>query len=102
MPVILLVAVLAVGWALTGVLYVIRIRDAREHLGFLAEAQAEAQDLRIEAERARSVAETESQYMKITLANVIQRPAIAVMTDENIQQLAALIESVIKPVDKLN
>jgi len=40
--------------------------------------------------------------MKITLANVLQRPAVAVMTDENIQQLAALIESVIKPVDKLN
>lgn len=102
MPVILLVLFLAVGWVLTGVVYVIRIRDARSSLEFLSEAQADFADRAIEAERARGIAETESQYMKITLASVIQRPAVAVMTDENIQQLGAIIEGFMKPPNKMN
>jgi hypothetical protein len=101
-PVILLVAFLAVGWVLTGVLYIFRIRDAGEHISFLAEAQSEFANRAIEAERARGVAETESQYMKLTLANVLQRPAVAVMTDENIQQLGAIIEGFMKAPDKMN
>jgi hypothetical protein len=102
MALALLVGFLAVGWALTGVLYVIRIRDAREHLEFLSEAQSEFANRAIEAERARGIAETESQYMKLTLANVLQRPAVAVMTDENIQQLGAIIEGFMKAPDKMN
>jgi uncharacterized membrane protein YqiK len=98
----LLVAFLAGGWAITGFLYIFRIRDARDHISFLSEAQAEAQDLRIEAERARAIAETQTQFMAQTLQNTLQRPAVAVMTDENIQQLAALVESFMKPANKLN
>lgn len=102
MALALLVGFLAVGWVLTLVLYVIRIRDARSNLEFLSEAQADFANRAIEAERARGIAETESQYMKLTLANVLQRPAVAVMTDENIQQLGAIIETFMKPPNKMN
>jgi len=93
----LTVAFLAVGWAVTGVLSVFRIRGLRETNEILGYGQAEAQDLRTEAERARAIAETESQYLKATVAQILQRPAVAVLTDENIQQLVALIQSFIKP-----
>ena len=97
MPEIILIIFLAVGWTLTGVLYVFRTRGLREANEFLSEAQSESAYKAIEAERRAATAETECQYMKLTLANVLQRPAVAVMTDDNIQQLAALIESMIKP-----
>lgn len=102
MPVILLVAFLAVGWVLTGVLYVFRIRGLRETLGYLEVAREELMQAALDAEKRAGVAETENQYMKATLASVLQRPAVAVMTDENIQQLGAIIESFMKPVNKLN
>lgn len=92
-----LLVFLAAGWAITGVLSVFRIRGLRETNEILGYGQAEAQDLRIEAEKSRAIAETESQYLKATLAQVLQRPAVAVLTDENIQQLVALIQSFIKP-----
>jgi ribosomal protein L10 len=102
MAIALLVAFLAVGWVLTGVLYVFRIRGLRETIGYLEVAREELMQSALDAEKRAGVAETESQYMKLTLANVLQRPAVAVMTDENIQQLGAIIESVMKAPDKLN
>ena len=96
MPAILLVF-LAVGWTITGILSVFRIRSLREFNDILADGQAEAQEFKIEAERRTVAAETENQYLKATLAQVLQRPAIAAFTDENIQQLVALIQSLIKP-----
>ena len=92
-----LLVLLAAGWAITGFWSVNRIRGLREANDFLSEAQSEAAYRAIEAERARGVAETESQYMKITLANLIQRPAVAVLTEENIQQLGAILQSFLKP-----
>ena len=102
MAIALLVSFLAVGWALTGVLYIFRTRGLRETIGYLEVAREELMQSALDAEKRAGVAETESQYMKLTLANVLQRPAVAVMTDENIQQLGAIIESVMKAPDKLN
>ena len=102
MPVILLVAFLAVGWVLTGVLYVFRTRGFRETNQYLEDAREELMQSALDAEKRAGVAETESQYMKLTLANVLQRPAVAVMTDENIQQLGAIIEGFMKAPDKMN
>jgi hypothetical protein len=102
MPVILLVAFLAVGWTVTGLLFVFRIRGLREMNDFLGQAQAEAQDLRVEAERARMIAETECQYMKVTLANVLQRPAVAVITEDHIQSFASIVHGIINPEKKMN
>ena len=93
----ILIVILAAGWAITGFWSVNRIRGLRESNEFLSEAQSESAYRAIEAERARGVAETEAQYMKITLANVLQRPAVAVLTEENIQQLGAIMESFVKP-----
>ena len=102
MPVIILVAVLAVGWMFTGVLYVLRTRDARDTIQILSDAHAEAQDLRIDAERRAEAAETECGFLRATVAGMIQRPAVAVMTNEHIQQFASIVQSIVHPEAKQN
>lgn len=102
MPAILLCVVLAVGWAVTGVLYVFRIKDARNTIEFLSGAQAEAQDLRIDAERGQQAAETELAFLRQTVAGLIQRPAVAVLTNEHIQQFASIVESIVHPGKEMN
>ena len=54
------------------------------------------------AEREAARAETELQYMKLTLTQVLQRPAVAVISDDNLQQFAAVIESILKSPDRMN
>jgi hypothetical protein len=90
MPEIIII-VLAAGWTLTSMLFIFRIRGLREANQYLSEIHAEITQQALEAEKRAGVAETDSQYMKITLANLIQRPAVAILTDENIQQLGAVI-----------
>ena len=95
---IALVVVLTVGQVLS----VFRTRGLREANDFLHEAQHEAQDLRIEAERRASSAETELAFLKQTLVQTLQRPAVAVLTEENIQQLGALIQSFMVKPNQMN
>jgi len=102
MPVILLIAFLAVGWAVTGILSVFRTKGLREANDILSYGQAEAQDLRLEAERARAIAETESQYLKATLAQVLQRPSVAVITEDHIQSFASIVNGIVHPESKMN
>ncbi len=92
----ILLVVLTVGWVSTYALYVFRTRGLRETNDYLSDENIDLVDRAIQAERAAAVAQTESQYLKQTLTQVLQRPAIAQMTDENIQQLGAIIQS-IKP-----
>ena len=97
-----LLVFLAVGWTITGILSVFRIRSLREFNDILADGQAEAQDFRVEAERARMVAETESQYLKATLAQVLQRPSVAVITEDHIQSFASIVNGIVHPESKMN
>jgi hypothetical protein len=101
MPAILLV-VLAVGWSVTGVLYVFRIKDARNTIELLSDAQAEAQDLRIDAERRAEASETELNFLRATLQGLIARPSVAVLTDEHIQNFASIVEAIVHPESKKN
>ena len=98
----ILLVVLAAGWAVTGVLYVFRIKDARNHIEFLSDAQAEAQDLRIIAERRAEAAETETEFLRATVAGMIQRPAVAMMTNEHVQTFANIVQSIVHPENTLN
>lgn len=98
----ILIAVLAIGWAVTGVLYVFRIKDARNHIEFLDDAQAEAQDLRIEAERREQAARTELEFLRATLAGLIQRPAVAMLTDDHIQTFGNVVAAIVHPESKMN
>ena len=98
MPVILLVIFLAVGWTFTGVWSVFRIRGLRESNDYLEDARYEATQAALDAEKRAGSAEMDAQYAKLTLANVLQRPSLAQFTEENIQQLGALIQSfMVKP-----
>ena len=95
MIVLVLLVVSLTVWA---VLSVFRTRGLRESNDFLHEAHHESQDLRIEAERRASAAETELAFVRQSLVQTLQRPAVAVLTEENIQQLGALIQSfMVKP-----
>jgi hypothetical protein len=94
---LILLVILAVGWAVTGVLSVFYIRGLRESNEWLHEAQSESAMRAIDAERAQATAQTETVFLKQSLAQVLQRPAIAVLTDENVQQLGAIIQSFLKP-----
>lgn len=93
----ILLVILAAGWALTGVISVIRIRDLRASNDLLAEAQSEASYRALDSENACGAAESEVQYLKLTLANVLNRPYNVVLTDQNIQQLGGLIQAMMKP-----
>ena len=92
----------AAGWAVTLVLSVFRIRELRAFNDLLSDGQAEAQDFRVEAERARMIAETESQYLKATLAQVLQRPSVAVITEDHIQSFASIVNGIVHPESKMN
>lgn len=98
----ILLVVLAVGWAVTGVLYVFRIKDARSHVEFLSDAQTEAQDLRIDAERRAAASETELNFLRATLQGLISRPAVAVINDDLIQNFASIVQSIVHPEEKMN
>ena len=96
--VILALALFSVTLAVCITLSVFRTRGLREANEFLHGAQHEAQDLRIEAERRAQAAETELAFVRQSLVQTLQRPAVAVLTEENIQQLGALIQSfMVKP-----
>lgn len=98
MPVNIIIAFLAAGWAITGVVSVFRIRGLRETNDYLEDARYDATQAALDAEKRAGAAETDAQYHRLTLATVLQRPAIAMMTDENIQQLGALVQSfMVKP-----
>jgi hypothetical protein len=101
MPEILIVF-LAVGWAVTGVLYVFRIKDARNHIEFLSDAQAEAQDLRIDAERRAQAAETELDFLRQTVVGMTQRPAIVTLPEQHIQTFANIVQSIVHPESQVN
>jgi hypothetical protein len=98
----ILVVVLAVGWAVTGVLYVFRIKDARNHIEFLSDAQAEAQDLRIDAERRAQAAETELDFLRQTVVGMTQRPAIVTLPEQHIQTFANIVQSIVHPESQVN
>jgi hypothetical protein len=98
----LLIVLLAAGWSVTGVLYVFRIRDARNTIEFLSDGQAEAQDLRIEAERGQQAAETELNFLRQTLQGLISRPAIAMVTDQHIQNFASIVMSIVHPDSEIH
>jgi len=102
MPVLLLVVFLAVGWTLTGVLYVFRIRGLREANEFLNDAQSEAAMRAIDAERDAARAEEQAAQLKTTLLQVLQRPAVVGLTEENVQQLGALIQAFITKPNQMN
>ena len=91
MPVLLVILAVALTLA---VFYILGLRKAYIALN---SDQARIIQQTIESERRASRAETELTYMKLTLNNVLSRPAVAAMTEENVQQLAALIESILKP-----
>ena len=103
MPALLIFLVtLVVGLSIGLVIAQFRIKDARGHIEFLSEAQAEAQDLRIEAERRAQAAETELQFLRATLQGLVARPAVAVLTDEHIQTFANIVQSILHPEGKMN
>ncbi len=88
LPVILSVALTL------AVFYILGLRKA--YLAINAD-QARTIQQTIESERRAARAETELTYMKLTLNNVLQRPAMAVLNEEHMHQLAGLIESILKP-----
>ena len=81
------------------VFYIFGLRKA--YLALNAD-QARMMQQVIESEREAARADTECQYMKLTLAQTLQRPAVAVVSDENLQQFAAVIESILKAPDRMN
>jgi hypothetical protein len=102
MPVILLVAILAVGWTLTGVLSVIRTKGLREANDFLHEAQSDAMDRAITAEREAATAQTELTFTRQSFMLSLQQPRYVALTEENVQQLGALITSLVKQPNQMN
>jgi hypothetical protein len=102
MPVILLFIFLSVGWAITGVLSIFRIKDARNTMEFLSDAQAEAQELRIEAERRAQAAETELDFLRQTVVGLTQRPAIVTLPEQHIQTFANIVQSIVHPESQVN
>jgi hypothetical protein len=99
---LILLVVLALFSAASNVLYVFRIKDARNHIEFLSDAQAEAQDLRIDAERRAEAANTELNFLRATLQGIISRPAVAVINDDLIQNFASIVDSIVHPETKRN
>ena len=91
-----------VGFAVALTLSVFRTSGLREANDFLGEAQREAQELRIEAERRAEAAETELAHVRQAFTMLLQRPAVVGLTEENIQQLGALIQSFLVRPDKMN
>jgi hypothetical protein len=95
---ILLVVSLTIGQ----VLCVFRISGLRESNMFLHEAQSEAMGRAINAEREAARAEEQAVQLKATLVQVLQRPAIVGLTEENVRQLAALIKSLTTQPNQMN
>ena len=93
-----LVVALTVGLALS----VFRTKGLREANEFLSDAQAEAQNLRVDAERAAEAAETELKFLRATLQSLVARPAVAVLTDEHIQGFASIVQGIVHPDRKMN
>jgi hypothetical protein len=73
------------------------IRGLRQAFKVLSQQSVDYTHRAIESERRAASAETELAYMKLTLQNVLQRPAVVAMSEENMQHLAGLIESVMAP-----
>jgi len=103
MIVLVLVLVgLVLGLSVCLTVSVFRIRDARNHIEFLSDAQAKAQELRIDAERAASASQTELEFLRNTVAGILQRPAVAVVTDQILRQFANIVRAVVHPEKTLN
>lgn len=79
------------------VVSLVYIRGVRlAYKSVLADRDAYVQQL-ISSEQRVARAETECNFMKITLADVLKRPAHVTLTEENIHHLASLIESIFAP-----
>ena len=98
----IVIAVLAVGWAVTGVLYVFRIKDARSHIEFLSDARDESIQEALDAEKRATASQTELEFLRQTLTGLIQRPAVAVLTNDHIQGFANIVQSIVHPDTTLN
>ena len=92
-----LLVILAVGLTVA----LVYIHGLRQAFTVLSQQSAEYMQRAIESERQAARAEAELAYTKLTLNNVLQRPAMAVLNEGHIHQLAALIESMLKP-ERLN
>jgi len=91
MPVLLVILAVLLTVAL------VYIHGLRQAFKVLSQQSVDYTHRAIESERRAASAETELMYMKLTLNNVLQRPAIAVLDEESMQQLGALIQSMLKP-----
>jgi|ERR1700677_1899307 len=98
----LLLVGLVIGLSVWVTIYVFRIKDARNHIEFLSDAQAEAQDLRIDAERRAQAAETELDFLRQTVVGMTQRPAIVTLPEQHIQTFANIVQSIVHPESQVN
>jgi len=95
---ILLVVSLTVGTVLS----VFRIQGLREANEFLHDAQSEAMMRAVDAEREAATATEQALQVRATLVQVLQRPAVVGLTEENVQQLGALIQAFITKPNQMN
>ena len=98
----LLLVGLVIGLSVWATISIFRIRAFREERDFLSDAQAEAQELRIEAERRAQAAETELDFLRQTVVGLTQRPAIVTLPEQHIQTFANIVQSIVHPESQVN
>lgn len=91
MPVLLVILTVSTVLSLA---YIFGLR--KTYASLLADRDGYVQQV-IQAEQRAARSETECTYMKLTLNNVLQRPAVAMVSEDLIQQFAAIVQSITKP-----
>lgn len=97
-----LVIVLTLNLAFVICLYVFRTRGLREANEYLHDASIEASDRAIDAERRASAAETELGFLKTTVLQIVNRPGIVMLTEEQFTSLVQTIQQTVQVVVKPN
>ena len=92
----LVVIGLTVALVLSLVLYVFRTRGLREANEMLADSESEAFDRAVDAERRASAAETELGFLKQTVLQIVNRPGIVMLTEEQFTSLVQTIQQTVQ------
>lgn len=91
MPVLLVILTVSTVLSLA---YIFGLRKTYEALR--AERDSFVQQL-LHYEQRATKAETDAMYLKLTLNDSLKRPAVAMVSEDLIQQFAAIVQSITKP-----
>lgn len=90
---LILLVILAVSLTVS-LIYIAGVRKA--YTNVLADRDNYVQQL-ITSQQQIARIETECNFLKITIADILKRPAIATISEENMHQLAGFLESIFAP-----